>query len=63
MTQQQLLTIKLNIDSFNVLLRGLDQLPHGQSRPIVDDILAQAQAQVTPAHAPILDVEPAEERE
>lgn len=62
MTQQQTVSINLSIDSVNAVLRGLDQLPHGQSRPIVDDIIQQAQAQVSPNN-PVLDVEPAEERE
>jgi len=38
-------------------------LPHGQSRGLVDDIIQQAQSQITPAQSQVLDVEPAEERE
>lgn len=47
--QQQTVNINLTIDGINLVLRGLDQLPHGQSRQIVDDIINQAQAQVKPA--------------
>jgi len=63
MSQEQLVSIQLNVDSIHTVLRGLDQLPHGQSRGLVDDIIQQAQSQITPAQSQVLDVEPAEERE
>ena len=40
------ITLTLTRDEIVVVLRGLDNLPHGQSRNVVDKILSQANPQV-----------------
>lgn len=56
-------TIALTIDHINLILNALDQLPHKDVREAFDEVLNQANEQVTVKLQIPSDIEPAEERE
>ena len=53
MTQQTTeITLKLSVEQINVVIAGLDELPHKFSRPLIDTISKQAQEQMQAASNP-----------
>lgn len=44
--QEQEVTLTLKISQLNVVISGLDELPHKYSRPLIDDIGKQVQSQL-----------------
>lgn len=51
------LTFTFKVSVINLILAALDELPHKYSRKVIDDIQAQAQAQVARQPAPVPEVE------
>jgi hypothetical protein len=46
-------TITVDIQTFNTIIMGLDELPHKISRPVIDDLVQQVQSQIKPGeHTP-----------
>ena len=60
-TQQPIdpiIELKLPVSAINVILEGLDSLPHRVSRRVWDEVMAQGRTQVpaqAPAQAPAAD--------
>lgn len=42
-------SFKISAQAFQVIMAGLGELPHKVSRPVIDDLLAQAEAIQNPA--------------
>ena len=40
------LNLTVDVNTFNIIMAGLDELPHKASRRIIDDLGRQAQAQI-----------------
>lgn len=49
--QIKVVTLHTDVDGLNKILAGLDAMPHNQVRPLIDSIVEQANAQLTPATA------------
>ena len=45
------ITLSVDVQTFNAIMMGLDELPHKISRPVIDDLAKQLQTQV-PAEPP-----------
>lgn len=47
--QQPTITINdLSVDELNIIFKGLDTLPHGQVRPLIDRLMEVAMGQLNP---------------
>ena len=44
--QEPEVTIKLKVSQINLVIAGLEELPHKYSRPVIDNVSQQAQAQL-----------------
>ena len=64
MTQAPILNIQMVPAGVNLVLKALGQLPYGDVAPLIDEIRAQAEAQLTPVQPPAEPVAdtPQEER-
>jgi hypothetical protein len=40
------ITLTLDVQTFNTIIMGLDELPHKVSRLVIDELVSQAQPQV-----------------
>jgi hypothetical protein len=49
------ITIIVDVQEFNAIIAGLEELPHKISRKIIDDIVKQAQSQISPPTGPLSD--------
>lgn len=45
-TEERIITLNVNINMFNTLIAGLEELPHKFSRAVIDEISKQAQQQL-----------------
>jgi hypothetical protein len=39
-------TVTVDIQTFNTIIMGLDELPHKVSRPVIDELVQQAKSQI-----------------
>jgi hypothetical protein len=52
----QMINLTLSVDSINIVLAGLGQLPYNDSYQVVNEITKQGQSQLSPVAAPVTDV-------
>ena len=52
----QMINLTLSVDSINIVLAGLGQLPYNDSYRVVNEITKQGQSQLSPVAAPVTDV-------
>ena len=50
--EQQQFVLKLSISQINIIMGGLDELPHKFSRTLIDEIQKQLQPQIQSQGAP-----------
>jgi len=42
----QMIELSVDINTFNIIIQGLDEMPHKLSRRVIDELARQAQPQV-----------------
>lgn len=53
--QEPEVTIRLKVSQVNLVIAGLEELPHKYSRPVIDSVSQQAQQQLQKPEGPLSD--------